>query len=159
MSAPTAVHDPSALEAVLVDVRATLADLLVAANEQHASIVDGDRERLETVTRHQERLSARLAHAEARRMRILGETPLTSAVALLPAEQSDRVANLTRAIGEVALELKERQAHTASLLQQSIDLASQTLQFLQSLVTPAAPAYGSRGLKAGRPSMLVDSRA
>jgi hypothetical protein len=55
--------------------------------------------------------------------------------------------------------LKERQAQTASLLEQSIDLASQTLNFLQRLVTPPSAAYGARGIAAPRQSVLVDGRA
>jgi hypothetical protein len=54
---PPAVHESqSSLEAALLDVDATLADLLIAADEQHAAVVAVDFERLESVTRLQKAL-------------------------------------------------------------------------------------------------------
>jgi flagellar biosynthesis/type III secretory pathway chaperone len=138
----------------LLDVHATLAELLVAADEQHAAVVEHDRDRLESVTRQQEHLSARLARAEAKRLEVLGGVPLLQAVSGLPDGQA-----LSVSISMKVRRLKERQAQTASLLEQSIDLAGQTLNFLQRLVTPPSPAYGARGLAAPRQSVLVDGRA
>jgi flagellar biosynthesis/type III secretory pathway chaperone len=154
MKTPAVREDQSPLEAALLDVHATLADLLVAADEQHAAVVERDRDRLESVTRQQERLSARLARAEATRLKLLGGVPLADAVTALPAGQA-----LSASIGIKVRQLKQRQAQTASLLEQSIDLASQTLNFLQRLVTPPSAAYGARGIAAPRQSVLVDSRA
>jgi flagellar biosynthesis/type III secretory pathway chaperone len=154
MNAPTDRHNQSPLEAALLDVHATLADLLVVADEQHAAVVDHDRDRLESVTRQQEHLSARLARAEAKRLAVLEGVPLLEAVTALPAGEALSVSISTK----VRL-LKERQAQTASLLEQSIDLASQTLNFLQRLVTPPSAAYGARGIAAPRHSVLVDGRA
>jgi flagellar biosynthesis/type III secretory pathway chaperone len=154
MNAPTDRHNQSPLEAALLDVHATLADLLVVADEQHAAVVDHDRDRLESVTRQQEHLSARLARAEAKRLAVLEGVPLLEAVTALPAGEALSVSISTK----VRL-LKERQAQTASLLEQSIDLASQTLTFLQRLVTPPSASYGARGVAAPQQSVLVDSRA
>jgi hypothetical protein len=44
MTTPAVREPESPLEAVLLDVDAILADLLVAADEQHAAVVAGDRE-------------------------------------------------------------------------------------------------------------------
>jgi flagellar biosynthesis/type III secretory pathway chaperone len=154
MTTPAVREHQFPLEAALLDVHATLADLLVAADEQHAAVVDRDRERLESVTRQQEHLSARLARAEAKRLEILNGVPLLEAVTALPTGEALRVSISTK----VRL-LKERQAQTATLLEQSIDLASQTLNFLQRLVTPPSAAYGARGIAAPRQSVLVDGRA
>src|ERR687886_723289 len=123
MTAPAVPDQQSPLESALLDVHATLADLLVAADEQYAAVVARDHARLESVTRQQERLSARLARADSVR------------------------------------ELKQRQARTAGLLEQSIDLAAQTLTFLQRLLTGQPAVYGARGLAPGRQSLLVDGRA
>jgi len=154
MTTPAVREHQSPLEVVLLDVHATLADLLVAADEQHAAVVDHDRDRLENVTRQQERLSVRLARAEAKRLEVLNGVPLLEAVTALPTGRA-----LSVSISTKVLQLKERQAQTASLLEQSIDLASQTLNFLQRLVTPPSAAYGARGIAASRQSVLVDSRA
>ena len=71
--------DSAALEPVLVEVQATLTDLLASADEQQAAVVAGDRVRLETVTSLQERLSSRLERAELKRLEHLGGTPLATA--------------------------------------------------------------------------------
>jgi flagellar biosynthesis/type III secretory pathway chaperone len=154
MTAPETTVDRSPLEAALIDVQTTLADLLVAADEQYAAIVERDRERLESVTRQQERLSARLANAEARRVAVLGGLSLNEAVKGQP-----RLAALADSIGNAVRLLKTKQTQTASLLQQSIELTDQTLKFLHRLVTPPATVYGTRGLAVARQSVLVDSRA
>jgi flagellar biosynthesis/type III secretory pathway chaperone len=154
MTTPAVREHQSPLEAALLDVHATLADLLVAADEQHAAVVEHDRDRLETVTRQQEHLSARLARAEAKRLEVLGGVPLAEAVTALPEGQA-----LSASISTKVRQLKERQAQTADLLEQSIDLASQTLTFLQRLVTPPSASYGARGVAAPQQSVLVDSRA
>ena len=72
MMTPVVREDQSPLEAALLDVDATLAELLAAADEQHAAVVAGDRQRLERVTGLQERLSSRLERAERRRLEHLG---------------------------------------------------------------------------------------
>jgi flagellar biosynthesis/type III secretory pathway chaperone len=154
MTPPAVREHQSSLEAALLDVHATLADLLVAADEQHAAVVEHDRDRLENVTRQQEHLSSRLARAEAKRLDALSGVPLAEAVAALPAGQA-----LSGAISAKVRLLKERQAQTADLLEQNIDLANQTLSFLQRLVTPPSASYGARGVAAPRQSVLVDSRA
>jgi hypothetical protein len=109
------------------------------------------------VTRQQERLSARLARAEARRIELTGGAPLSAAIDTLPAPMQALSASIRETVGE----LKHKQAATASLLQQSIELTDHTLTFLQRLVTPQVPVYGARGAASAhrQTSMLVDSRA
>jgi hypothetical protein len=159
MTPPAAREHQSPLEAVLLDVHTTLAALLVASDEQYAAVVARDHAWLEGVTRQQERLSSRLEHAEARRLDALGGVPLLAAIALLPADQAVRAKSLSDSIAVAVTELKERQNHTASLLEQSIVVVSHTLNFLQRLVTVQSPAYGIRGVPASRQSLLVDGRA
>src|SRR5437016_7603532 len=53
--------------------------LPISADEQHAAVVERDRDRLESVTRQQEHLSARLARAEAKRLEVLNGVPLLEA--------------------------------------------------------------------------------
>ena len=77
----------------------------------------------------------------------------------LPDDQIARTQSLSNSIGRAVTQLKMRQNHTASLLEQSIELVSNTVNFLQRLVTVQAPAYGVRGVPASRQSLLVDSRA
>ena len=159
MTTPVAREHQSLLESTLLDVQATLADLLVASDEQHAAVVARDQAWLENVTRQQERLSSRLEQAESRRLEVLGDSPLLSAIALLPADQAARVKSLSDSIGLAVVQLKQQQAHTASLLEQSIEVVSHTLNFLQRLVTVQSPAYGVRGVPTSRQSLLVDGRA
>jgi flagellar biosynthesis/type III secretory pathway chaperone len=147
------------LEQVLLDVDTTLADLLAAADEQHQAVVAGDRERLESVTRRQERLSAQLQRAERRRLSVLEGQPLHEAVAGLPGTAGERVSGLVDRISQSVLRLRERQAATASLLEQSVELTGQTLQFLQRLVTSQTQAYTARGVVTQSHSLLVDRRA
>jgi flagellar biosynthesis/type III secretory pathway chaperone len=157
MTTPAVRDHQSPLEIALLDVRATLADLLIAADEQHAAVVARDRDRLESVTRQQERLSARLAHAEAKRLQLTGGAPMSAIVETQPTQ----IRTLSDSIAALVRELKHKEAQTASLLQQSIELTTDTLNFLQRLVSPAAPAYGARGVAAarGQTSLMVDSRA
>jgi hypothetical protein len=149
----------SPLEATLLDVQATLADLLVAADEQHAAVVERDRDRLETVTRQQERLSSRLARAEAKRLELLDGEPLPSALARLAGDEATRTRALSESIGSAVRQLQERHARTASLLQMSIDLAEQSLMFVQRLVSEPTPVYGAGGRRASQQSLMVDGRA
>jgi flagellar biosynthesis/type III secretory pathway chaperone len=159
MTTPAVREDQSPLEAALLDVHATLAALLVLTDEQYAALVARDHTRLESVTRQQERLSSRLEHAEARRLEVLAGVPLAAAIDGLPAYQSARAGRISAAIAAAVTELKNRQAHSASLLEQSIELVGNTLNFLQRLVTAQSPAYGVRGLAQSRQSLLVDGRA
>jgi flagellar biosynthesis/type III secretory pathway chaperone len=147
------------LEQALLDVQVTLTELLAAADEQHAAIAAGDRAQLESVTRRQERLSARLERAERQRVALLDGRPLPEALSSLAADDAARLSSVVDAIGQTVGSLRERQVSTASLLERSIDLAGQTIQFLQRLVTSQTPAYTVRGLAAPTQSLLVDSRA
>ena len=159
MTSPAVREHQSPLEAALLDVHATLAALLVLADEQYAALVARDHIRLEGVTRQQERLSARLEHAEARRLEVLAGRPLAAAIAGLPADQSAPAISLSDAIAVAVTDLKGRQTRSASLLEQSIELVGNTLNFLQRLVTVQSPAYGVRGMAPPRQSLLVDGRA
>ncbi len=159
MNAPAVPVSQSRLEAALLDVQSTLAELLVASDEQYAAVVARDHQRLERVTRQQERLSTRLARAEARRLEILGGRQLVEAIGALPARDAARAESLSRAIAEAVIDLKGRHARTADLLDQSLQLAGQTLTFLQRLVTSPSPVYGARGRATARTSVLLDSRA
>src|SRR6266851_6514048 len=104
MTTPAVSDNQSTLEAALIDVRTTLTDLLVAADEQYAAVAARDHERLESVTRQQERLSVRLAQAEARRLEVLAGVPMTEAVT------SPHVTGLRQSIAAAVSELKRRQA-------------------------------------------------
>src|SRR5258708_5588173 len=128
------------LEAVLLDVDAVLADLLVAADEQHAAVVAGDRERLEYVTRLQEGLSARLERAEGKRLTLLSGQTLEAARAEMPLDQSERMGRLTRSIADAVRELQPRHARNANLLERSAELAGQTVLFLQRVASPPSPS-------------------
>jgi flagellar biosynthesis/type III secretory pathway chaperone len=149
MTTPAARDNQSTLEAVLLDVHTTLQDLLVAADEQYAAVVARDHTRLESVTRQQERLSARLAQAEARRIELLAGRPLSEA----------GPAPLHLSIATAVRELKERNSRSASLLERSMELTNETLGFLHRLVTSPSPAYGARGRAMQTHSILVDGRA
>ncbi len=144
----------SPLEVALVDVNATLTELLAAADAQYEAVVERDRERLEGVTRLQERLAVRLERAEQRRTAALGDQPLSVAVATQP-----HLATLAHQISTAVRELQARNARTQNLLEQAAQLNAQTVQFLQRLVGVSAPAYSARGATASRQSVLLDSRA
>jgi flagellar biosynthesis/type III secretory pathway chaperone len=159
MTTSAARDHQSPLEMALLDVHATLVDLLVAADEQYAAVVAHDSERLESVTRQQERLSTRLARAEMRRAELTNGQPLETAVSGLPAPQAARASALSASIGATVRDLKQKQAEAASLIQQSIELTSQTLNFLQRLVVPQTSVYGVRGVATTTQSLIVDSRA
>lgn len=147
------------LEAALLEVQATLAELLVAADEQYAAVVSRDRDRLESVTRLQERLTARLARAEARRMESLNGLSLSDIIARSSDAEAGRLQDLRESIATTVADLRGRQGQTANLLSKTIELGRQTLDFLQRIVTTASPAYNARGLAAVRQSVLVDGRA
>jgi flagellar biosynthesis/type III secretory pathway chaperone len=159
MTAPAVRNQDSPLESALLDVRATLADLLVAADEQYAAVVARDHERLESVTRQQERLSARLARAEARRLELLGGAALSMRLQELPEHEAVRVQAVQRSIGSSVAQLKERHSRAARLLEHSIAITNQTIGFLHQLVAPTAPAYGVSGTATPRRSLLLDSHA
>ena len=67
--------------------------------------------------------------------------------------------SVSDAIAMAVKQLKDRQNHAANLLEQSIELVGNTLNFLQRLVTVQSPAYGVRGVAQSRQSLLVDGRA
>jgi flagellar biosynthesis/type III secretory pathway chaperone len=159
MTAPPVREAQSPLEAALFEVDATLVDLLVAADAQHAAVVAGDRERLETVTRLQEALSSRLERAEGKRLNLLAGRSLDEAFADLPAAQIERLSSLRRSIAYAITELQPRHARNSSLLERSAELAGQTVLFLQRVASPPSPSYGAKGRRAPQQSMLVDSRA
>jgi flagellar biosynthesis/type III secretory pathway chaperone len=151
--------DQSPLEAILLEVHATLADLLVAADEQHAAVVADDRGRLEVITRQQERLASRLKRAERQRLELLSGRSLAEALADAPAEAAERLHGLSDSIGQAVRELQSRHARNAMLLERGAELAGQTVTFLQHLMTTVSPSYGARGRRAPQQSLLVDSRA
>jgi flagellar biosynthesis/type III secretory pathway chaperone len=156
----TSAHESqSPLEAALLDVDATLVDLLVAADEQHAAVVAGDRARLEAVTRLQETLSSRLGRAERKRLELLAGTTLAEALADLPSDQAERLGNLSGSIADAVRELQPRHARNATLLERSAALAGQTVLFLQRVACPPSPSYGANGRRAPQQSLLVDRRA
>src|SRR5438105_5155595 len=154
MTTPAVRDNQSPLEAVLADVQATLSELLVAADEQYAAAVAHDRERIERVTRQQERLAARLARAEASRQMLLDGQPLAAATS-----SSLRARELHASIAAAVNDLRTRQERTTRLLEQCIELTAGTLHFLQRLVGVPNPVYGARGLGTPPHSVLVDSRA
>jgi len=154
-----AARTHTSLEQALLDVQTTLADLLTAADEQHHAVAAGDRERLESVTRRQERLSAQLQRAERQRLSLLDGRDLDEAVSGLPSAEAARVSTLVEAIAQSVRALRARQAQTAALLERSIELAGQTITFLQRLMTAQDPRYTAHGLATASHSLLVDSRA
>lgn len=155
---PSAARTPSSLESALSEVHATLADLLVVADQQYAAVVADNRAQLESVTRQQEGLSARLARAEARRIELTNGEPVSSVLAAVPPRSARRLEAKVASIADAVRDLKQKQARTSSLLEASSALAETTLDFLQRLVSSHTPAYGSRGLIDPRFSLLVDSR-
>jgi len=154
MDAPAMRDHQSPLEAALADVHATLTELLTAADEQYAAVVERDRERLESVTRQQERLSVRLERAERKRAAALADQPFAAALATQPG-----LATLAQAIASSVRDLQAKHAHTQGLIEQAAELNGQTILFLQRLVGATSPAYGARGTSAPRQSVLLDSRA
>jgi hypothetical protein len=159
MTSPAVRDNQSPLEAALVDVHTTLADLLVAADEQYTAVIAHDHERLESVTRQQERLSARLARAEANRLEVLGGASLSAVITELGSADAHRIEALRNAIATSVRDLKTGQSRTAQLLELSLELGKHTLEFLHDLVTIPGLAYNDRGLRTPRHSVLVDGRA
>jgi flagellar biosynthesis/type III secretory pathway chaperone len=158
MMTPDVGERQSPLEAALLDVHATLAELLAAADEQHAAVVAGDRQRLETVTGVQERLSSRLERAERKRLEQLGGMSLAAALAQKPADEGARLTALGQLIAQSVRQLQPLHVRNAQLLERSAELAGQTVMFLQRLVSPPSPSYGANGRRASQQSLLVDSR-
>lgn len=156
---PSPARTSSSLETALSEVQATLADLLVVADQQYAAVVADDRAQLDSVTRQQEGLSARLARAEARRIELTGGEPMSTVLAAFPSRSQRRLESRVASIADAVRDLRQKQTRTASLLEASTALAESTLDFLQRLVSSYTPAYGSRGLVDTRFSLLVDSRA
>jgi flagellar biosynthesis/type III secretory pathway chaperone len=154
MDAPALRAHQSPLELALVDVHATLAELLAAADDQYAAVVERDRQRLEGVTRQQERLAVRLERAERKRLAALNGGALADAVAREP-----RLARLSQAIAHSVRELRARHANTHDLIEKAAELNGQTIQFLQHLVGVTSPTYGGRVASTPRPSVLLDGRA
>src|SRR5689334_10114344 len=152
MNAPAQTANQSPLESALREVHATLTDLLDAADEQYAAVAAHDRDRIERVSRQQERLSSRLARAEAQRLEIQSGAPLAEAVATLPPPHAARVEGLRQTIGAAVRELKLKQSRSAELLEHSIELGAQTLTFLQRLVAAPSPAYSPSGVSRPRHS-------
>lgn len=159
MNAPAPTANTSPLETALHDVHAILSELLVAADEQYAAVAAQDVQRLEQVTRQQERLAARLGRAEARRSELLGGSPLSDVVAALPAAEAARIEAVRGSVAGAVTRLKSRQSQTAGLLEGTLQLTSQTIGFLQRMLSPNAPAYGARGVSCLQRSVLLDSRA
>ena len=149
----------SLLETVLRDVHATLTELVAAAHEQYASLAAGDHRRLESVTSHQERLSAQLERFERKRIAVLAGKSLNEAIADLPRDAAQSARELNDAIAAAVRDLQALNRRTTSLLQRSIELTSQTLHFMQRIVTGQPAAYGRRGVNKAMQSLLVDSRA
>src|SRR5512132_961787 len=110
MNAPATSTLQSPLEAALVDVHATLAALLAAADEQHVAVVARDRQRLEGVTQQQERLSIRLERAERKRLELLGERTIAAAMA----DEAPHVAALVNAIADNVRTLQSKHQQTAN---------------------------------------------
>jgi flagellar biosynthesis/type III secretory pathway chaperone len=156
---PVAAHDLTTLEAALRDVHATLTELLGAAEAQRAALETGDRARLEAITQQQERLTARLEQAERRRLDAMPAGSVGETLASLRGEPGERIARLTAAIGQAVLDLRQRHARNAALLERSIDLAGQTIQYLQRLVMAETQTYGTHSATLLSASRLVDSRA
>jgi flagellar biosynthesis/type III secretory pathway chaperone len=156
---PVAANDLSTLEAALRDVHATLTELLGAADAQRAALETGDRARLEAITQQQERLTARLEQAERRRLAAMPAGSLGETLASLRGEPRERIARLTAAIRQEVFDLRQCHARNAALLERSIDLAGQTIQYLQRLVLVEAQTYGTQGAPMLSASRLVDSRA
>jgi flagellar biosynthesis/type III secretory pathway chaperone len=136
-----------------------LGELLLAADEQYAAAADGDTRRLEAVTARQERLAAKLERFERKRLELLAGRSLEQAIAELPKDEARRAGTLNASIAREVRALQQRHARSASLLQRSAELASQTLEFLQRIVSVNPMAYDRRGLKGRAGSLLVDSRA
>jgi hypothetical protein len=147
------------LEAALHDVHAILVDVLAAADEQYAAVAAGDRVALEMVTLKQERLAARLARAEAQRSAALAGRALDDLLAALPATDGPRLRRVSDAIGQLVVQVRDRNARNADVLRKAADLTALTVQFLQRLLGTQAQPYSPAGVPVRAQSLLVDSRA
>jgi flagellar biosynthesis/type III secretory pathway chaperone len=155
MNAPAMPDQHTSLATALIDVHATLQALLAASDEQYAALADGDLARVESVTRQQEQLAARLERVERKRAVALDGQSLTEALA-----QKPNLARLNNAIADKVRELQAKHAQSASLIEKATELNAQTLQFLHSLVDASnSTTYGARGATKVRQSVLVDRRA
>src|SRR5262249_47616984 len=111
--------------------------------------------RVESVTRQQEQLAARLERVERKRTVALDGQSLTEALA-----QKPNLARLNNAIAGKVRELQAKHAQSANLIVKATELNAQTLQFLHSLVDASnSTTYGVRGTTKVRQSVLVDRRA
>src|SRR3954454_16643292 len=122
MNAPVARDLQSPLEAALVDVHDTLTELLIAADEQYAAVVERDRQRLEGVTRQQERLAVRLQRAETKRQTVLEGSTLGEVV-----QREAHLMRLHEAIADAVRELQAKHARTNNLLEKAAELNGQTI--------------------------------
>jgi flagellar biosynthesis/type III secretory pathway chaperone len=110
---------------------------------------------VESVTRRQERLAARLERAERKRATALDGQPLNAAVSGKPG-----LTRLSAAIAQKVGALQTRHEQAANLIEKATELNAQTLQFLHSLVGGGnSTTYGVRGTTTVRQSVLVDRRA
>jgi flagellar biosynthesis/type III secretory pathway chaperone len=149
----------AAFEAALQDVHAALGELLEAAAQQRDALEAGDRERLEAVSWLQESLTVRLQEAERRRTACMPAPTLEQTIALLPAQPAQRVYGLLALIRQSVLELREQHARNAKLLQRSLELTGQTLQFLQRLTLGQPATYTPAGAAGVSHSLVLDGRA
>src|SRR3954463_3730378 len=146
MNAPAIHETQSTLELALIHVHATLTDLLVAADEQYQAVVERDQGRLESVTRVQERLASRLQRAERQRTEALAGRSLKAAIVELPRSDALRAVALARRISLAVRGLQAKNTQTSLLLEASLELGTQTINFLHRLVgAEQAPSYGARG--------------
>lgn len=143
----------------MLDVRAVLEDLLAAAADQRAALEAGDRERLERVTHQQERLTARLENAERRRLAAMPSPSFDDCAKVLPGDEGARFRKVTGDIQRSVLRLQELHARNADLLQRSLAVNGQTLQFIRRLVGTPEPTYGAAAPAAAPQSLVVDRRA
>jgi flagellar biosynthesis/type III secretory pathway chaperone len=158
MTAPAIAANQSSLEAALHEVHATLAELLVAADEQYAAVAAHDRDWIERVTRQQEQLAGRLRRAERKRLEALNGSSLKDAIAELSEPEATQLESLRTAIATAVDELRLRQTRSSRLLLRSIELGKQTLDFVQRVMMPHA-AYDARGYATQRRSVLLDGHA
>ena len=154
MTSP-ADRDQSRFEAALLEVHATLAELLSASEEQSTAAASGDRDRLEAVTQRQEQLTAQLRRAEEQRLAISEGRSVREVVATLPPRRARNASALVARIATTVEQLRDQQARTTALLQRRIELAAQNVQFLQALLQVQPESYGGRVAVRGHTRSLV----
>lgn len=147
------------LESALREVCATLGELIAIADEQYAAAADGALERLATTSQRQETLASRLERAERRRLAAAHGRPLRDLLADVPAERAAVFEDLLATTAQRVIDLRERHARNAALLERGAGLAGQTVQFLRRLLVPHAPTYGADGATSVRRSVLLDGQA